>query len=66
MTDLTLKVSGASPKDVGRGLACIDPEEMKQIDADMGDIAEITGSQGNFTVRASRYRQNYDCKGCGK
>ncbi|MDW7731389.1 MAG: CDC48 family AAA ATPase [Methanolobus sp.] len=41
--DLTLKVSEAFSKDVGRGLARIDPEDMKLLGADVGDVVEITG-----------------------
>ncbi len=43
--DLTLKVAEAFSKDVGRGLARIDPADMKLLDADVGDIIEITGKR---------------------
>jgi transitional endoplasmic reticulum ATPase len=43
--DLTLKVAEAFSKDVGRGLARIDPAEMKLLDADVGDVVEITGKR---------------------
>jgi transitional endoplasmic reticulum ATPase len=41
----TLKIAEAFSKDVGRGLARIDPDEMKYLDADVGDIIEITGKR---------------------
>lgn len=43
--DLTLKIAEAFSKDVGRGLARIDPADMTQLDADVGDIIEITGKR---------------------
>ncbi len=44
-TDLTLKVTEAFSKDVGRGVARIDPGDMKLLDADVGDIIEIAGKR---------------------
>ncbi len=38
-----LKVSEALSKDVGRGIARIDPEDMKKISVEVGDIIEIKG-----------------------
>ncbi|MDO9097688.1 MAG: CDC48 family AAA ATPase [Candidatus Methanoperedens sp.] len=43
--DLTLKVAESFSKDVGRGLARIDPVDMKLLEADVGDIIEITGKR---------------------
>lgn len=43
--DLTLKVAESFSKDVGRGLARIDPADMKLLEADVGDIIEITGKR---------------------
>lgn len=43
--DLTLKVTEAFSKDVGRGLARIDPADMKLLEADVGDIIEIAGKK---------------------
>lgn len=43
--ELTLKVVEAFTKDVGRGLARIDPADMKLLDADVGDIIEIIGKR---------------------
>ena len=41
--ELTLKVSESSGKDVGRGLARIDPADMQRLGADIGDVVEIAG-----------------------
>lgn len=43
--NLTLKVAEAFLKDVSRGLARIDPEDMKLLEAEVGDIVEITGKR---------------------
>lgn len=43
--NLTLKVVEAFSKDVGRGLARIDPADMKLLEADVGDIIEIAGKK---------------------
>ena len=43
--DLTLKVAEAFSKDVGRGLARIDPDDMKLLGAEVGDIVEIVGKR---------------------
>ena len=43
--ELTLRVAEAFSKDVGRGLARIDPEDMKVLGAEVGDIIEITGKR---------------------
>ncbi|MDP2168689.1 MAG: CDC48 family AAA ATPase [Thermodesulfovibrionales bacterium] len=40
---LTLKTKEALTKDVGRAIARIDPEDMKGIEAEAGDIVEVTG-----------------------
>jgi transitional endoplasmic reticulum ATPase len=42
---LTLKVSEALAKDVSRGIARIDPEDMLKIDVEVEDIIQITGKR---------------------
>ena len=42
---LTLRVSEALSKDVGRGIARIDPKDMTRIGAEVGDIIQITGKR---------------------
>ncbi len=41
--ELTLKVSESTGKDVGRGLARIDPTDMHQLSAEIGDLVEVVG-----------------------
>jgi transitional endoplasmic reticulum ATPase len=41
--ELTLKVSESTGKDVGRGLARMDPADMRRMSADIGDIVEVVG-----------------------
>jgi transitional endoplasmic reticulum ATPase len=45
LNNITLKVAEAFLKDVSRGLARIDPEDMKMLEAEVGDIVEITGKR---------------------
>jgi len=42
---ITLKVKEALPKDVGRALARMDPEDMKRLGLEIGDIVEIVGKR---------------------
>lgn len=42
---LTLRVSEALAKDVGRGIARIDPKDMAGMDAEVGDIIQILGKR---------------------
>ena len=44
-TVLTLKVKEALPKDVGRGITRIDPEDLKVLDLEIGEIVEIEGKR---------------------
>ncbi len=41
--ELTLKVSESTGKDVGRGLARIDPADMRLLGAEIGDLVEVIG-----------------------
>ena len=41
--ELSMKVSESTGKDAGRGLARIDPADMKQLGADIGDLVEVVG-----------------------
>ncbi len=43
--DLVLKVTEALPKDVGRAIARIDPEDMKILGLEVGEIIEIEGER---------------------
>ena len=42
---LTLRVVEALAKDVGRGLARLDPEDMKALGAEVGDIVQLQGKR---------------------
>jgi transitional endoplasmic reticulum ATPase len=43
--EIVLKVAEASPRDVGRGIARVDPEDMAKLGAAVGDIVEIRGKR---------------------
>jgi len=45
MAEITLKVTEALPKDVGRGIARIDPEILDKLKAEIGDVLEIIGKK---------------------
>ena len=45
MGEITLKVAEAAKKDVGRGLARIDPGDIEKMEATIGDIVEIVGKR---------------------
>ena len=44
---LTLRVAEALPKDVGRGIARLDPESMEHLHASIGDVVAITGERSS-------------------
>ncbi|MDP3186490.1 MAG: AAA family ATPase, partial [Anaerolineales bacterium] len=43
--DLLLRVAEAPPKDVGRGLARLDPQDLDRLGVGIGDVVEITGKR---------------------
>ncbi len=45
MAEITLKAAEAAKKDVGRGLARIDPADIERLEATIGDIVEIVGKR---------------------
>lgn len=45
MGEISLKVAEAAKKDVGRGLARIDPGDIEKMEATIGDIVEIMGKR---------------------
>ena len=45
VVEIVLKVAEAGPKDVGRGIARIDPKEMSRLGAAVGDIVELKGKR---------------------
>jgi transitional endoplasmic reticulum ATPase len=55
---LTLRVTEASQKDFGRGIARIDPEDMKKIGAETGDIIIIAGKKHAAAKIMPAYPEN--------
>ncbi|MBC8231858.1 CDC48 family AAA ATPase [bacterium] len=55
---LTLRVSEALPKDVGRGIARLDPEDMKRLDVNLGEIIEITGKKNTVAKVLPTYQED--------
>ena len=43
--NLTFRVAEALPKDVGRGLARLDPKDMAELGIEIGDVVEVAGKQ---------------------
>ena len=43
--ELTLKVAEAQSRDVGRGIGRIDPDQLKKLNLEIGDVAEILGKK---------------------
>ena len=41
----TYRVAEALPKDVGRGLARLDPKDMAELGVEIGDVVEVTSKQ---------------------
>ena len=44
-TSLTLRIGEAKPKDVGRGIARIDPQDLERLGADVGEVIQIEGKR---------------------
>jgi transitional endoplasmic reticulum ATPase len=42
---LSLRVAEAKARDVGRGIARIDPQDLEKIDAEVGDIVQVEGKR---------------------
>jgi len=42
---LTLRVAEAKPRDVGRGIARLDPNDLEKIGAEVGDIIQVEGKR---------------------
>jgi len=55
---LMLRVAEASQRDFGRGIARIDPEDMKKIDAETGDVIQITGKRRTAAKVMPAYPEN--------
>jgi transitional endoplasmic reticulum ATPase len=55
---LTLRATEASQRDFGRGLARIDPEDTKKINAETGDVILITGKKKTAAKVMPAYPEN--------
>jgi transitional endoplasmic reticulum ATPase len=55
---LTLRVSEALTKDVGRGIARIDPKDMAEIGAEVGDIVQILGKRATVAKAMPAYMED--------
>lgn len=55
---LTLRVAEASHRDFGRGIARIDPEDMKKINLETGDVIQITGKKRAAAKVMPTYPEN--------
>jgi len=55
---LTLRVSEALAKDVGRGIARIDPKDMARIGAEVGDIIQILGKRPTVAKLMPAYSED--------
>ena len=54
----TLRVAEASQRDFGRGIARIDPENMKKMDVQTGDIVQIIGKKRTAAKVMPAYPEN--------
>lgn len=56
--DTTLRTTEAQPKDVGRGLARIDPQDMAHLGVEVGDIIQITGKRSTVAKVMPNYPED--------
>ena len=55
---VTLKVAEALSKDVGRGIARLDPQEMSAIGVQVGDIVQVTGNRATVAKGMPAYPED--------
>ena len=55
---LTLRVAEASQRDFGRGIARIDPQNMKKMNVQTGDVIQITGKKKTAAKVMPTYPEN--------
>lgn len=56
--ELTLRVSEARPKDVGRGIARMDPADMAGIKVEVGDIVRVEGKRNTVAKVMPAYAED--------
>ncbi len=59
-TALKLKVSEALPKDLGRGLARLDPADMARLGLEVGDFVAIQGKRRTVAKAMPAYKEHRD------
>ncbi len=52
---LSLRVPEALPKDAGRGMARLDPQDLKRLRADIGDVVEVAGKKSTVARAMPAY-----------
>lgn len=55
---ITLKAAESSGKDVGRGIARLDPTDMEQLGLDVGDTVEIVGKRRTICKALPTFKQH--------
>lgn len=55
---LNLRVTEAKPRDVGRGIARIDPDDIKKLGAEVGDVVEIEGKRKTVAKLMPAYAED--------
>jgi transitional endoplasmic reticulum ATPase len=56
--EITLKVSESTGKDVGRGLARIDPADMNRLGLDVGDMVEVVGPKATVCKLLPTFKEH--------
>ncbi|MDZ4245986.1 MAG: AAA family ATPase, partial [Dehalococcoidia bacterium] len=55
---LTLRIGEAKPKDVGRGIARIDPQDLERLGAHVGDVIQIEGKRSTVAKVMPAYPED--------
>ncbi len=64
--EITLRVSESTGKDVGRGIARIDPADMQRLGVDVGDMLEVEGKRRTVCQRAARPSRSTAARGTSR
>jgi transitional endoplasmic reticulum ATPase len=56
---VVLRVENAHPRDVGRGIARLDPMVMEELKLSAGDVIEIIGKRRTFAINWPGYSEDY-------
>jgi transitional endoplasmic reticulum ATPase len=60
--DVELRITEALAEDVGKGLARLDPEDMKALSAVLGDLVEISGEKKTVARITGTFQESYGKK----